>query len=577
MYLVRGFFMLFILSFSLTFCAQKKNNVLQQENISPVLLGGAISSPDKYGALTAQKILKAGGNAIDAAVATAFTLAVTYPEAGNIGGGGIMTIYMNGKPYFLDYREMAPNKASTNMYLDEKGNVVSNMSTYSYKAVGVPSTVAGMWVLHKRFGKLSWKEILQPAIDYATDGFNVDTVLMQRYKDTLPKVPTGSFFKEYFGKMKEGQSFKQPELAETLKIIADKGADGFYKGAVAQKIIDTLSAHGGIITADDLADYKAKWRDPIIVKWNGMDVITSSPPSSGGIALLQLLKMKNFLADQFKGLAPNSAQYIHLIAEMEKRVYADRAEYLGDPDFVDVPIKKLLDDDYLLKRAKEVNIKAISPTENVNPGFSGEKMETTHFSIVDQWGNVVSNTYTLNGYFGTGIVVKGAGFVLNNEMDDFSAKPGVPNQFGVVGNSANKIEPKKRPLSSMTPTILTKDGKVVMVIGTPGGSRIITTVFQVLAHVYDDGMTLKEAIAAPRYHHQLFPKDTIFIETSRTYPKVNKDLEKMHYIISTTTPVTGVVAAIQVVNQKLIPEADPRAKDRTATGFFVPAKKSSNK
>lgn len=416
------------------------------------LTAGAVAAPDQYGAKVAAHILQAGGNAVDAAVATAFTLAVTYPEAGNIGGGGFMTLYIDGKPYFLDYREVAPKAASKTLYLNEKGEVIENLSLVGSRAAGVPGTVLGLWEAHKRFGKLPWAELLTPAIGYARQGFTVAD-LQYQYREDANKLFAGKTnFGDYFGAMKPGTVFKQPELAATLERIAKSGADDFYHGETARLLVAQMQRDNGLIGAADLADYRVKWREPMRISWRGNTVYTAPLPSSGGIALAQLLGIKEDRAADFKGVPLNSARYIHLLAEIEKRVFADRADYLGDPDFTQVPEAQLIAPDYLQKRAAEINPTAISPTEQVRPGL--ETHQTTHFSIVDAAGNAVSNTYTLNWDFGSGVVVKGAGFLLNDEMDDFSAKPGVANAFGVVGSDANAIEPGKRMLSSMSPTIM---------------------------------------------------------------------------------------------------------------------------
>ena len=439
-----------------------------------LLDSGAVAAPDQYGAKVAAQILKQGGNAVDAAVATAFTLAVTYPEAGNLGGGGFMTLYVKGKPYFLDYRETAPKAASRNMYLNDKGEVIENLSLVGAKASGVPGTVLGLWEAHKRFGKLPWAELLTPAIGYAKDGFTVADKQFQYRQDALKLFNGQTNFNDYFGTMKPGQTFRQPELAQTLERIADQGAKDFYEGKTADLLVAQMQADKGLITKQDLHDYKVNWREPLHIDWRGNIIYTAPLPSSGGIALAQLLGIKDIRKDDFKGVALNSARYIHLLAEIEKRVFADRANYLGDPDFNDVPVNKLIAPAYLLKRADEVNPTAISATENVRHGL--EAHQTTHFSIVDHDGNAVSNTYTLNWDYGSGVVVKGAGFLLNDEMDDFSSKPGVANSFGVVGGDANAIEPGKRMLSSMSPTLVTRDGRVTLVVGTPGGSRIFTSI-----------------------------------------------------------------------------------------------------
>ncbi|OCG13970.1 gamma-glutamyltransferase [Gilliamella apicola] len=534
------------------------------ENIQPKFEAGAVASPDYYGAIAAKEILSKEGNAVDAAVATAFTLAVTYPEAGNIGGGGFMTLWYEGKPYFLDYREVAPGKADKDMFLDGKKNVIDNLSLYSHKASGVPGTVAGMWVVHQRFGRLSWKEVMAPAIRFANDGFRVNKQLVTRYQEIEPTAPANGYFKHYFGSMKEGHMFKQPELGKVLERIAMQGSDGFYKGETARLIAQQMAKNDGLITESDLANYQAKWREPLVANWQDMQVITAPPPSSGGIGLIQLLSMKQELVNDFKGVEVNSSKYVHLMAEIEKRVFADRAEYMGDPDFVTVPVSKLINTNYMAQRAKQVNPKSISNTAHVKPGLdNGEKLQTTHFSIVDKWGNAVSNTYTLNGWFGSAVVVQGTGIILNNEMDDFSSKPGVANQFGVVGKDANAIEPNKRPLSSMSPSIFIKDNNVIMVIGTPGGSRIFTSIFQVVANVFDNHMTLKQAVQAPRYHHQLLPSNVIYIESfQKSVPEQLKiDLEQMGYSFY-QQDFSGDIQVIKITNNKPDAVSDIRGRGK---------------
>ncbi|WP_323117951.1 gamma-glutamyltransferase [Burkholderia alba] len=531
-----------------------------------VLTSSAVAVADRYSADAAEQILKEGGNAIDAAVAIAFTLAVTYPEAGNIGGGGFMTVYMDGKPYFLDYRERAPLAATRDMYLDKSGEVVPGMSLYGYRAVGVPGTVAGMWEAQKRFGKLKWKQVLAPALRYARDGFVVDEQLAQRAVDASKEFGGKTNFDRYFGAMKVGANFKQPDLASVLARISNDGAKDFYDGKTADLIAAAMKQGGGLITKQDLEQYKAVWRQPIEASWNGYRVITAPPPSSGGIGLVQLLKMKEDRKADFDGVTLNSPQYVHLVAEIEKRVFADRAQYLGDPDFYQVPVARLTSDAYIARRAAEVNPAAPSDTKSVQPGLGTsmpEKAETTHFSVVDKWGNAVSNTYTINGYFGSGVVADGTGIVLNDEMDDFSAKPGVANMFGVVGSDANAIEPKKRPLSSMSPTILTKDGKVSLVIGTPGGSRIFTSIFQVISNVYDFKMPLKEAVGAMRFHHQLLPPNTIFWEPYHPIDgELAKGIEAKGYTLKGQN-FSGDIQVIKIDGNTPEAAADPRGRGVT--------------
>ena len=465
----------------------------------------AIAMPDRYSADTATRILEAGGNAVDAAVASAFTLAVTYPEAGNLGGGGFMLAYMNGEASFLDYREVAPASATRDMYLDARGEVIEGASLTGHRAVGVPGTVAGLWEAHQRHGKLEWRTVVEPSIDLARHGFVVPPDLAGIATSEQRERLSATNFSAHFSGLRAGATFVQPELAATLERVQQLGADGFYRGLTADLIVAEMQRGEGLITRDDLASYRPVWRAPLRAAWRDKTVLSSPPPSSGGFALLQLLGMKQALATQFEGVEHNSARYVHLVAEMEKRVFADRAEYAGDPDFVRVPIDALIDPSYVARRAAEVQPETISSVQQVRPGLP-ESRHTTHFSIVDRWGNAVANTYTLNTDFGSGVVVENAGFLLNNEMDDFSAKPGVPNFYGVVGADANAIEPRKRPLSSMTPTILLgSDGRVELVAGSPGGSTIITTVFQTIVNVHDFQMSPQQAVDAARFHHQLLP------------------------------------------------------------------------
>lgn len=508
----------------------------------------AVAMPDVHSAQVAKRILNQGGNAVDAAVAAAFVLAVTYPEAGNLGGGGFMTLYtptLAKKPdntlavHFLDYREKAPKAASRDMYLDANKEVIPYKSLVGYQASGVPGTVMGFWQVHKRFGSMPWQALLQPAIKFAQQGFAVSPQLESRslwFKQWIAdKSPTPLNFNDYFSGLKMGQTLKQPELAKTLKRIANLGAQDFYKGQTAQLLVKQMQRHDGLITADDLASYRAKWRQPVIGKWQGRTIVSAPPPSSGGVAIVQLLKMYEQGVDNLDKAIQSgkqqgiSAQTIktHFYAELEKRVYADRAHYLGDSDFIKVPIKQLISDSYLQQRLKSVSLEEITRTEKMQPGKI-ESPETTHFSIVDAQGNAVSNTYTLNMPFGSGVVIEGAGFLMNDEMDDFSTKPGVANVFGVVGGQANAIAPEKRMLSSMSPTIVLKDHAVEMVVGTPGGSTIITSVFQTIINVVQEGMNAQQAVDAPRVHHQLLPKDQIAYNPNLP-EKVKTELQMMGY------------------------------------------------
>lgn len=467
----------------------------------------AFAVPDKYAAKAVEQVLGEGGNAVDAAVAAAFVLAVTFPEAGNIGGGGFMLTHFDGENHFLDYREKAPLTAHRDMYLDASGEVIERSSLVGIRAAGVPGTVNGLWKAHQKFGTKQWLELLAPAIRYAEQGFEVHPKKAAAIPGIIEWQEGNVNFAEYFGVMADGGLFKQPELASVLRRIANNGARDFYSGETAKLIVAQSKRDKGLLSAKDLTEYDSVWRQPLIASWREYQVVTAPPPSSGGFAVIQLLKMKQLLDQDFNGLAPNSAQYIHLIAEMEKRVFADRAEYFGDPDFVDVPIDELISDAYIERRAKEVQTNSISELSDAKPGL--DSPSTTHFSIVDQWGNAVSNTYTINWSYGSGVVVEGAGFILNNEMDDFSTKPGVANVYGVVGGTANEIQPAKRMLSSMSPTILLDGDNIRMVLGTPGGSTIFTSVFQGIVNVIDNGMTAAEAVGASRFHHQLLAADLI--------------------------------------------------------------------
>jgi gamma-glutamyltranspeptidase/glutathione hydrolase len=491
----------------------------------------AVAMPDSYSADAAKHILEQGGNAVDAAITAQFVLAVTLPEAGNIGGGGFMLIQKDGQGDFIDYRETAPAAAHRDMYLDTNGNVVPNKSIYGIHASGVPGSVAGMWLAHQKHGSLKWETLVQPAVTLAEQGFIVHPKLAKSIDGYISRLKSKNIkvnFETYFSHAQANKVFKQPELASTLKRIRDKGQDGFYKGETANIIAKFMHQHGGIIDQTDLKNYTAKSRMPIKAKWNGFEVLTSPPPSSGGIAILQWLNMFELVKPQ-SGLAHNSTPYVHLLAEIGKRVFADRAEYLGDPDFFEVPVKALTDKDYLKKRSSTISLKTISTTENIKPGLK-ESEQTTHFSIVDKMGNAVANTTTINLGFGSGVVVEGAGFILNDEMDDFSAKPGVMNVFGALGGVANEIQPHKRMLSSMTPTILLQNNHVKMVTGSPGGTTIITSVYQSILNAIEFNMRAQQVVDSPRFHHQLWPKNVI-----RTYPglkaSVKTDLEKMGYVI----------------------------------------------
>ena len=492
----------------------------------------AVAMPDSYSADAAMQVLQEGGNAIDAAITAQFVLAVTLPEAGNVGGGGFMTIKFEDNTDFLDYREMAPENAHRDMYLDEQGNVKPYESLFGAKASGIPGTVAGMWAAHKKYGTLDWERLLAPAVDLAEQGFVVHEKLannIDHYIERTKEAAINNNFSEYFAHAKAGTTFKQPELAKTLKAIQQQGKDGFYKGDVAKHIVDFMQQNGGLITYEDLLAYKAVWRKPLHLNWQGYELVTAPPPSSGGVAVAQWIGMLEAYDATHDLPAQNSTEYIHVMSEIGKRVFADRAEYMGDPDFVSVPVEALTDANYITQRAADIQPTSISDTPSVKPGLK-ESEDTTHFSIMDRWGNAVANTTTINLTFGSGVVVTGAGFLLNDEMDDFSAKPGVPNFFGAVGGEANAIEPYKRMLSSMTPTLVTKDDQVVLVTGSPGGTTIISSVTQSLLNALLYDMSAEEAVNSPRFHHQLLPKDTIRMHDGFTEATVN-ELKAMGYTI----------------------------------------------
>jgi len=489
----------------------------------------ALAMPDSYSAEAVKKILEQNGNAVDAAIAAQFVLAVTLPEAGNIGGGGFMTIYKDKKSDFLDYREVAPTRAHRDMYLDENGEVIPYLSLYGILSSGVPGTVDGMWKAHKKYGSKKWHELLKPAITLAAEGYIVHPVMQDTIEwriNSFKKKGIKVNFSEYFAHAKAATVFKQPELAETLTRISKFGRDGFYKGKTAKIISQFMAKNGGIINEEDLANYQAKWRKPLVQQWRGYTVITAPPPSSGGLAILQWLTMY----DLIKGnnvVDHNSKDYIHILSEIGKRVFADRAEYLGDPDFIDVPVEPLLKRDYLVTRTEDISLNQISVTKDIAPGLK-ESSDTTHFSIVDRWGNAVSNTTTINYTFGSGVIVEGAGFILNDEMDDFSAKAGVANVFGAIGGSANEIQPNKRMLSSMSPTILLNNERVSLVTGSPGGTTIISSVYQSILNAIEFQMDADKAVNSPKFHHQLWPKNEIK-HYQGIEPEVLKSLHVLGY------------------------------------------------
>ncbi|NQV41496.1 MAG: gamma-glutamyltransferase [Candidatus Marinimicrobia bacterium] len=487
------------------------------------------------------EILKNGGNAVDAAVAVSYALAVTLPQAGNIGGGGFMIIHMaDGQKFAIDYREMAPGKAHRDMFLDDSGKVVSQLSTRGGLAVGVPGTVAGLQLALDNYGSMTRKKVMKPAIKLAQKGFTIPFDLAYSF-GWLNKAAEGfdetrRIFCRDGDIYKPGETFKQPDLAGTLKRIQKKGNAGFYEGPVAEALVKSISAKGGSITLEDLKNYTARVREPVVGTYRGLEVLSMPPPSSGGIALISMLNMMEPMI--FDSVGWHSAQHIQMLAEVEKRAYADRSVWLGDSDFFEVPQEKLLSKAYAALRMVDYDSLSATPSDSIYPlndrELAGielgghESEETTHFSVVDKWGNAVSVTTTLNWSFGSYVTVEGYGFLLNNEMDDFSSKPGAPNSFGLLGNEANAIAPKKRMLSSMTPTILARDGKVVLVVGAPGGSTIITTVLQVINNMVDFGMPVHDAVNVPRFHHQWRP-DVIHYGPGAISPETMEVLRGMGY------------------------------------------------
>lgn len=514
-------------------------------------------------------ILQKGGNAFDAMVATELALAVAYPYAGNLGGGGFMVYRKNtGEIGALDYREKAPLAAHKDMYLDSLGNVIKNKSTLGAMAVGIPGTVAGVFATHKKFGSLPIQEILKPIIALAKKG----VVVTQKQEDRIKK------YQHYFLKVnkdsilfdkpwKKGDTIKYPALAATLERIAKNGRDEFYKGETAKRLVDFMQNNGGIMTEEDLAKYEAKWRTPITFTYDDLRIISMSPPASGGICLAQIMNgIEPFDLGKY---GHNSTKAMQVITEAERRAYADRSFYLGDPDFIKIPIKTLISKEYTKNRMLDFSFEKATSSTDVSHGniTMVESDETTHYSIVDQFGNAISATTTINGAYGSKLYCSDLGFFLNNEMDDFSSKPGIPNMFGLVGAEANKIEPEKRMLSSMTPTIVEKNGNLYMVVGTPGGSTIITSVLQTILNVHEFDMGMQEAVNQPRFHHQWLP-DVIKMEPTGFDKKVKNKLRQLGYELDeTNSPIIGKVDAILVLpNGKLEGGADPRGDDK-AVGF----------
>jgi gamma-glutamyltranspeptidase / glutathione hydrolase len=509
---------------------------------------GMVVSGDELASDVGVRVLQAGGNAVDAAVAVGFALAVTYPYAGNLGGGGFMLIrFADGHSTFIDFRERAPGKASRNMYLDAEGKPTRE-SVEGWRASGVPGTVRGFELAQNKYGRAKWESLVAPAIELARNGFPVSYAFSQSLKasrNLRQDTESSRIFLKNGAYYEPGETLRQPELAGTLERIARQGARDFYEGATARQVADAMAHKGGLITLGDLASYAAVERAPLTGTYRDYGIITAPPPSSGGIGILQMLGMIN--GSGYEKAGAGSAASIHFVAEAMRRFYADRSRYLGDPDFVKVPVAGLLDPAYVRRRAATIDPEYATPSTAIQPGEPAghESTETTHYDVVDGEGNAVSVTYTLNGGYGNGITIPGAGFLMNNEMDDFAAQPGVPNMFGLVQGEANAIQAGKRPLSSMTPTILTHGGELFMVVGGPGGPRIITSVLQVILNVVDFGMNVQDAVDFPRFHHQWQP-DRLSLEAGFS-PDTVALLRARGHIVDQATASGGVASVVEAI------------------------------
>ncbi|MTH98077.1 gamma-glutamyltransferase [Roseibium sp. RKSG952] len=554
--------------------AQQAAIISGQDRFHPVLAqNGMVASQEALATQAGVDILQRGGNAVDAAIATGFALAVTLPRAGNLGGGGFMMIHMadRDETVALDYREKAPAAATEDMFLGEDGEPDKTKSRFSGLAIGVPGTVSGFEAAYQKYGSgdLSWAELVAPAIRLADQGIAVthdlSGSLLSRV-DRLTRDPATAavFYKGGLIPYLPGETLKQEDLANTLRAIADRGAAGFYEGDVAGKIVATVQSAGGGMTLQDMAAYKPVWREPVTGTYRGYEIASMPPPSSGGVHIVQML---NMLEQHPVGeMGHNSAKTIHLMAEVMKRAYADRSEYLGDPDFVDVPVGGLTDRDYASDLLAGISFEEATPSSSLKPGnpIPYESNETTHYSVVDKDGNAVSNTYTLNFSYGVGVMAKGTGVLLNNELDDFSAKAGVPNAYGLIGGAANAVAGDKRPLSSMSPTLVFSDDDFFLATGSPGGSRIITTTLQVIMNVVDHGMNIAEASAAPRIHHQWVP-DEIRIEQGLS-PDTVALLEGKGHDVAVKN-VMGSTQSIMRVSGQLAGASDPRRAGALTMGY----------
>ena len=523
---------------------------------------GAVASRSPLATEAGIGVLRRGGNAIDAAVAMGFALAVTHPSAGNLGGGGFMVIRLaNGELVANDHREKAPLKAHRDMFLDDGGEVVDGLSTASHLSVGVPGSVDGLLGVLERHGTLSRREVIAPALALARDGFPLPPDLagqFARLRSRFEPYPASlaKFTRAGGEPLEAGDLFRQPDLAATLARIAEHGRAGFYEGTTADLIVAETAQGGGLIDHRDLAEYRSVWRKPVRGTYRGYQIVSMPPPSSGGALLIQMLNMLE--PYDLAALGRGSPAAVHLMVEAQRRAYADRAEHLGDTDFYDVPLAMLMDKNYARHRFGDFDPRAASRSKDIGAGnWPEESPETTHVSAMDRAGNAVAYTTTLNLGYGSKIVVTGAGFLLNNEMDDFSSKPGAPNSFGLVGGEANAIEPGKRMLSSMTPTLVLKDGEPILVTGSPGGSTIITTVLQVVTNVIDHGMDVATAVAAPRFHHQWLPNQVRY-EPDAVSADTLASLEKMGHVGFRRTPAIGDANSVMRVGGEITARSDPR-------------------
>jgi gamma-glutamyltranspeptidase/glutathione hydrolase len=532
---------------------------------------GMVSSQEAIASQIGVDILKQGGNAVDAAVAVAYALAVTLPRAGNIGGGGFMLVHLaeQNKTIAIDYRETAPAKAHKDIFLDEQGNAVDKLSREHGLAVGVPGTVMGMELALKQYGTMKMAQVIKPAIKLAKDGIVVTSDLsnsLAGLKSRITQWPSSAeiFYHVDGSNYQVNELLKQPELARSLSLIAQKGSKGFYQGETAEKIVSAVQNAGGVMSLTDLANYKVVEREPVRGNYRGYEVVSMPPPSSGGIHIIEMLNvLEQFPIDK---LGHNTANTLHLMAETMKYAYADRSEYLGDPDFVTVPVKQLTSKEYAKDIANKIAINKTTPSSEIKPGKLApyESDQTTHFSVIDKWGNAVANTYTLNFSYGSGLVAKGTGILLNNEMDDFSVKPGTPNGYGLIGGEANAVEGNKRPLSSMSPTMVMKDGKPFIVTGSPGGSRIINITLQIIMNVIDHNLNIAEATAAARIHHQWLP-DFMWVEHTLNRDTISLLEAKGHKVKIQES--IGSTQSIMMSEQGLFGASDPRRAGSAAIGY----------